>query len=155
MTVKSRPPLDGIDKELLRILQDDAKTPYSKISKQIGISEATVHLRVKKLLKLGVIKRFQAVVDPEKVGKDVVAIVALTADPRKYDEVLEKLKAMQEVYEIYDVTGEYYTILKVRVGSREELTKVLDTIGRIEGVESTRTMFVLRAVKEETRVAID
>lgn len=155
MTVKSRPPLDGIDKELLRILQDDAKTPYSKISKQIGISEATVHLRVKKLLKLGVIKRFQAVVDPEKVGKDVVAIVALTADPRKYDEVLEKLKAMQEVYEIYDVTGEYYTILKVRVGSREELTKVLDAIGRIEGVGSTRTMFVLRAVKEETRIAID
>ncbi|MEM1508821.1 MAG: Lrp/AsnC family transcriptional regulator [Thermofilaceae archaeon] len=155
MSTKSRPPLDEIDRELLRILQDDAKTPYSKISKQIGISEATVHLRVKKLLKLGVIIRFQAVVDPEKVGKDVVAIVALTADPRRYDEVLERLKAMPEVYEIYDVTGEYYTILKVRVGSREELTKVLDVVGRIEGVESTRTMFVLRAVKEETRIAID
>lgn len=155
MSTKSRPPLDEIDRELLRILQDDAKTPYSKISKQIGISEATVHLRVKKLLKLGVIKRFQAVVDPEKVGKDVVAIVALMADPRKYDEVLERLKSMPEVYEIYDVTGEYYTLIKVRVGSREELTKVLDVVGRIEGVESTRTMFVLRAVKEETRIAID
>jgi len=147
--------LDEIDKELLRILQDNAKTPYSKISKRLGVSEATVHLRIRKLLKKGVIKRFQAIVDPEKVGKGTVAIIALTADPRKYEEVLEKLKEIPDVYEIYDVTGEYYTILKVRVGSREELTKVLDEIGRIEGVESTRTMFVLRTIKEETRLVID
>ncbi len=147
--------MDEIDKELLRILQDNAKTPYSKISKRLGVSEATVHLRIRKLLKKGVIKRFQAIVDPEKVGKGTVAIIALTADPRKYEEVLEKLKEIPDVYEIYDVTGEYYTILKVRVGSREELTKVLDEIGRIEGVESTRTMFVLRTIKEETRLVID
>lgn len=147
--------LDEIDKGLLKILQDNAKTPYSKISRQLGISEATVHLRIRKLLKQGVIKRFQAIVDPEKVGKDVVAIVALTVDPKKYENVLAKLKEMPDVYDIYDVTGEYYTILKIRVGSREELTKVLDEIGEIEGVESTRTMFVLRTVKEESRIRID
>ncbi|MEM0024391.1 MAG: Lrp/AsnC family transcriptional regulator [Thermofilaceae archaeon] len=147
--------LDEIDRGLLRILQENAKTPYSKISKELGISEATVHLRIRKLVKQGVIKRFQAIVDPEKVGKDVVAIIALTVDPRRYESVLEKLKAMPDVYSIYDVTGEYYTILKVRVGSKEELTRVLDEIGRVEGVESTRTMFVLRVIKEETRVRID
>ncbi len=147
--------LDAIDKGLLRILQENAKTPYSKISKELGISEATVHLRIRKLVKQGVIKRFQAIVDPEKVGKDVVAIIALTADPRRYEGVLEKLKSMQDVYDIYDVTGEYYTILKVRVGSKDELTRVLDEIGKIEGVESTRTMFVLRVIKEETRIRID
>lgn len=147
--------LDEIDKGLLRILQENAKTPYSKIARQLGISEATVHLRIKKLLKLGVIKRFQAIVDPEKVGKDVVAIVALTADPKKYESVLEKLKEIPNIYEIYDVTGEYYTILKIRVGSREELTRVLDEIGRIDGIESTRTMFVLRTIKEESRIEID
>ncbi|MCS7105374.1 MAG: Lrp/AsnC family transcriptional regulator [Thermofilaceae archaeon] len=155
MSGKSRVVLDNVDKGLLRILQDNAKTPYSKISRELGISEATVHLRIRKLIKQGVVKRFQAILDPEKIGKDVVAIVALSADPRKYDEVLEKLKAMPDVYDIYDVTGEYYTILKIRVGSREELTTVLDEIGRIEGVESTRTMFVLRIVKEESRLKIE
>lgn len=155
MSGKSRVVLDNVDKGLLRILQDNAKTPYSKISRELGISEATVHLRIRKLIKQGVVKRFQAIIDPEKIGKDVVAIVALSADPRKYDEVLEKLKAMPDVYDIYDVTGEYYTILKIRVGSREELTTVLDEIGRIEGVESTRTMFVLRIVKEESRLKIE
>jgi len=152
---RRRVTLDAIDKGLLRILQENAKTPYSKISKELGISEATVHLRIRKLVKQGVIKRFQAIVDPEKVGKDVVAIIALTADPRRYEGVLEKLKSMQDVYDIYDVTGEYYTILKVRVGSKDELTRVLDEIGKIEGVESTRTMFVLRVIKEETRIRID
>lgn len=147
--------LDEIDKGLLRILQENAKTPYSKISKELGISEATVHLRIRKLVKQGVIKRFQAIVDPEKIGKDVVAIIALTVDPRRYENVLERLKALPDVYSIYDVTGEYYTLLKVRVGSKEALTKVLDEIGRVEGVESTRTMFVLRVIKEETRVKID
>lgn len=151
---KERVVLDEIDRGLLRILQENAKTPYSKISKELGISEATVHLRIRKLVKQGVIKRFQAIVDPAKVGRDVVAIIALTADPRKYDSVLERLKSMPDVYDVYDVTGEYYTLLKVRVGSKEELTRVLDEIGKIDGVESTRTMFVLRVIKEETRVQI-
>lgn len=140
---------------LLEMLQDNAKTPYSKMAERLGVSEATVHLRIKKLIKSEVIKRFQAIVDPEKVGKSVLAIVAITAMPQKYEEVLEKLKAMPEIYEIYDVTGEYYTITKVRVGSRSELARVLDEIGKIEGVESTRTMYVLRVIKEETRLRID
>jgi len=155
MSKREQVVLDEIDKGLLRILQENAKTPYSKISKELGISEATVHLRIRKLVKQGVIKRFQAIVDPEKVGKGVVAIIALTADPRKYESVLERLKSMPDVYDIYDVTGEYYTILKVRVGSKEELAKVLDEIGSIDGVESTRTMFVLRVIKEETRIRIE
>ncbi len=147
--------LDEIDRKLLRILQENAKTPYSRISESLGVSEATVHLRIKKLLKQGVIKGFQAVVDPEKVGKGVLAIIAITATPQKYDCVLEELKKIEEVYEIYDVTGEYYTITKVRVSGRDELAKVLDRIGSIDGVQATRTMYVLRVIKEETKIKID
>jgi len=149
------PELDKIDKKLLEILQDNAKTPYSIIADKLGVSEATVHLRIKKLQKMGVIKRFQAIIDPDKVGKNIIAIVAITAVPQKYESVLGRLKEMSDVYEIYDVTGEYYTITKVRVSNREELARILDKIGKIEGVESTRTMYVLRVIKEETRIKID
>jgi len=130
--------LDRIDRKLLKILQDNAKTPYSKISDE-----------------LGVIKRFQAIVDPEKVGKGVLAIVAIKCIPQKYEKVLEELSKMKDVYEIYDVTGEYYTLTKIRVGSREELARILDHIGDIDGVESTRTMYVLRVIKEEYRINIE
>ncbi len=146
--------LDRIDKRLLELLQEDAKMPYSKISRELGVSEATIHLRIKRLREKGIIKGFQAIVDPEKVGKGVVAIVAITADPKKFEYVLEKLKEIDDIYEIYDVTGEYYAILKIRVGTREELARLLDKIGSIDGVLSTRTMYVLRVIKEETKIKI-
>ncbi len=155
MSSTSKPKLDTIDKKLLEILQNDAKTSYSKIADVLKVSEATVHLRIKKLMKQGVIKRFQAIIDPEKVGKNTVAIVAITTTPSEFETVLEELKKIPEIYELYDVTGEYYAIAKVRVGSKEELTSVLDKIGKIPGVESTKTMYVLRTLKEELRIAID
>ncbi len=146
--------LDEIDMKLLKILQENAKTSYSKISKMLGVSEATVHLRIKKLKDMGIIKKFQAIIDPEKVGKGVMAIIAITAEPKKFDRVLASLAKIDDIYEIYDVTGEYYAILKVRVRSREELARVLDTIGNIDGILSTKTMYVLRVIKEDTVIKI-
>ncbi|HDD64391.1 MAG: AsnC family transcriptional regulator [Thermoprotei archaeon] len=140
--------------KLLKILQENAKTSYSKISKMLGVSEATVHLRIKKLKDMGIIKKFQAIIDPEKVGKGVMAIIAITAEPKKFDKVLASLAKIDDIYEIYDVTGEYYAILKVRVRSREELARVLDTIGNIDGILSTKTMYVLRVIKEDTVIKI-
>lgn len=147
--------LDHVDKKILELLQENAKMPYSQIASQVGISEATVHLRIKKLVNAGVIKRFQAIVDPEKIGKKVTAIIAVVATPQKYAQVLQELEKIEDIYEIYDVTGEYSTILKVRVKSKEDLAKLIDQVGSIDGVESTKTMYVLRAVKENYRIRVD
>ncbi len=146
--------LDETDKRILRILQENAKTPYSKIAKMLKVSEATIHIRVKKLRERGVIRGFRADVDPEKVGKGTTAFVLVKADPKKYSQVLGELSKIKDVYELYDVTGEYYALAKIRVGTREELTKVLDKIGDIDGIVSTYTMFVLRILKEEKVVDI-
>ncbi|ABL77984.1 Lrp/AsnC family transcriptional regulator [Thermofilum pendens] len=147
--------LDHIDKKILEILQDNAKTPYAQIASQLGISEATVHLRIKKLVSMGVIKRFQAIIDPEKVGRKVTAIIGVITVPQKYSQVLKELEKMPEIVEIYDVAGEYSTILKVRVKNKEDLASLLDEIGKIDGVESTKTMYVLRVIKEDTRIKVD
>jgi Lrp/AsnC family transcriptional regulator for asnA, asnC and gidA len=141
--------IDEIDLKILRMLQENARTPFSKIASSIGVSEATVHLRVQKLRRLGVIKGFRAVIDPAKVGKGLTAIILLKADPLKFKEVLKKVASIDDVYEVYDVTGEYYAVLKIRTSSRESLAKIIDKIGEIEGVTSTQTMVVLRTIKEE------
>lgn len=144
--------LDEVDMKILRLLQEDARTPFSKVAKEVGISEATVHMRVKKLRELGVLKGFQALVDASSVGRGLTAITLIKADPMKYADLLEKLRSNPDIYEVYDVTGEYDAVIKLRSGSREELASLIDDIGKIPGVLSTLTMIVLKTIKEETRV---
>lgn len=145
-------PLDDVDLRILRMLQEDARTPFSRVAKEVGVSEATVHMRVKKLKELGVLRGFQALVDPSSVGKGLTAITLIKADPMKYAEILERLKSIPDVYEVYDVTGEYDAVVKLRSGSREELASLIDDIGKIPGVSATLTMIVLKTVKEESKV---
>ncbi|MFX0212338.1 MAG: Lrp/AsnC family transcriptional regulator [Candidatus Hodarchaeota archaeon] len=144
--------IDVTDKEILKRLQDDARVAFRKISEELMVSESTVFVRVKKLQEKGIIQRFTTIISPEMVGKGLTAFILIKVNPQRYVAVLDFLKKYDDVYEIYDVTGNYYTIAKVRVGNREELAKMIDEIGLIEGVTSTETAIVLRKIKEETRI---
>jgi Lrp/AsnC family transcriptional regulator for asnA, asnC and gidA len=147
--------LDRLDKEILEILQEDGRISYSKIAQMLNMSESTIHMRIKRLRELGILRGFYADVDMEKIGLKVLAFVQLKADPKKYEQVLNVLKEMKEVAEIYDVTGEYYALVKVVVPSNEDLAKVLDEIGKLDGVTDTYTMIVLRVIKEGKKVNLD
>ncbi|RLG01847.1 MAG: AsnC family transcriptional regulator [Thaumarchaeota archaeon] len=141
--------LDEKDLRILEILQNDGRASYSQISRKLGMSEAAIYSRIQKLLKLGVIRRFQAILDPEKLGFTLTAFIAITAQPAKYEEVLKALAEIPEVQEIYDVTGDYYCLVKLRTRGRESLAKILDQIGSLDGVASTETRIVLRTIKED------
>jgi len=144
----SKKVVDEIDKKILSKLQENARVPFSKIAKEIGVSEATVFLRVKRLMKMGVIKGFRTIVSSQLLGKALTAFILVKADPREYPHVLDVIKQMDAVVEAYDVTGPYYAILKVIAEDKESLARVIDTIGSIEGVASTETAVVLREIKE-------
>ena len=146
--------IDSTDRTIIRMLQDDARTAFKKIAEKIGVSEATVFVRVKKLRERGVIKRFTAIVSPELVGKSLTAFVLINTEPKKLENVLSTLSRMDDVYEAYDVTGAYYAIVKIRTQNRETLARIIDQIGMIDGVTRTETAIVLRCVKEETRIKI-
>jgi Lrp/AsnC family transcriptional regulator for asnA, asnC and gidA len=146
--------LDNIDRAILGTLQDDARTALRKIAEKTGVSEATIFARVKKLQEKGVIKRFTALVSPEMLGKSLTAFVLINTNPYRLQTVLASLQGMDDVYEAYDITGSFYAIAKIRASSREELAKLIDQIGLIDGVTSTETAIVLRCIKEETRVKI-
>lgn len=139
---------DEKDIEILRFLQENGRASYSEIAKKLGLSEAAVYTRVQKLIKQGLIKKIQAIVDSEKLGFNLTAIVAVRAQPSRYEYVLQELSNIPEIVEIYDVTGDYYCLMKLKVQNRESLAKLLDKIGSMEGVVSTDTRIVLRTVKE-------
>ena len=144
--------IDKMDREILKRLQDDARIAFRKIAEELGVSESTVFVRVRKLQEKGVIKRFTTTVSPELVGKGLIAFILIKANPQRYPAVLETLKKNNDIYEIFDVTGNYYAIAKVRTGARKDLAKIIDEIGLIEGITSTETAIVLRNIKEEMRI---
>jgi len=146
------PEVDDVDKAILRMLQKDARISFKDIAKEVGTSEATVFVRVKKLQKNGVIKAFRAIVNPERVGRNVTAFALVKADPRSYPRVLTELRSFDEVCEVYDVTGAYYSIIKMRTSTSEQLAEVLDRIGQVNGITGTETVIVLRTIKEETEI---
>jgi len=146
--------IDDLDKLIITVLQDNARTPFSKIAKEAGMSEATIFLRVRRLQQIGVLKAFRAIVSPTKIGKSLTAFILVRADPRKYNEVLNVVRTLEEITEAYDVTGPYYLILRVDVSNKEALAKVIDHLGAVEGVSSTETAIVLKEVKENVGIKI-
>ncbi|MGD0549821.1 MAG: Lrp/AsnC family transcriptional regulator [Candidatus Bathyarchaeia archaeon] len=148
------PDLDEIDKKILKKLQEDARISFKEIAKEVGTSEATVFVRVKKLQKSGVIRGFRAILNPPSIGKQVTAFALVKAEPKSYPRMLAQLMNLEDICEIHDVTGAYYSILKLRTTNSEQLAEILDKIGEIEGVAGTETVIVLRTIKEETSIKL-
>ena len=146
--------LDDVDLKILRDLQRDARVSFKTIAQKIGVSEATIFVRVKKMQERGTIKGFTTLVSSAAVGKPLTAIVLVRADPQWFSGTLDALKKIEEIYEIYDVTGQYYSILKIRTSGTDELARIMDEVGKIDGIAGTETIIVLRTVKEDVTVQI-
>jgi Lrp/AsnC family transcriptional regulator for asnA, asnC and gidA len=144
--------LDDLDKAILMTLQDEARASFAELARKLKVSEGTIHLRVKKLRDRGVIRGFHARLSPSEVGKGLTAIVSIKAEPSRYSEVLRKVVDMEDAYEVFDMTGEFYAILKVRAKDIENLAEILDEIGDIEGVTSTQTEVVLKTLKDQQEI---
>ncbi len=143
------PLMDEKDRAILRILQKDARTPFARIARILGVSEATIYLRVKRLVKAGILRGYHADVDPAKAGLATQAFVFVKVSPRRSRDAAEKVRAIPGIYEVYNVTGEYQLLAKVLARDREELARIVDRIGGIEGVSDINVVYVLRVVKEE------
>ncbi len=140
--------LDKTDRKLLNLLQGDAKVPYAKLAKRLGISSSGIHKRVKRLMDAGVIKKFVVVVDSQAVGKKLKAFIGVSTSPGTCGGVIAQLNRRPEVLEIHEVVGEHDLFLKLIIDDTLGLNKVLHEIDRIPGVSSTRTLVVLKTEKE-------
>ncbi len=147
--------IDVIDRQILTILQNDARISNAEISRQIDLAPSGVHERLKKLEERGVIKGFRTEIDPHAIEFGLTAFVSVRTD--EYGKTLdEALTAIPEVLEVHDVAGEDCYLLKVRTKDTEELGKLLrETIKPIANVISTRTTVVLHTFKETTSLPIE
>jgi len=140
--------MDEITKRILTILEQDARTSYTEIAKQLGTSETTVRNRVKALIKEGALKGFTVRTCPEKLGKAITAMVGVDIGGETTPEITNKLANIKEVSDLYVITGEFDLLLRVICENISRLDEILEEIRSYDFVEGTRTFIVLRKVKE-------
>ncbi len=146
--------LDDIDRKILTILQKNSRTPLREISKEVGLAESTVYERIKKLKEHGIIRKFTVILDPDALGFTLLAFILIKSKAGKYSHVASELRKYPQIVEIYETTGDYDMLVKIRTKNSEELNEFLDTIGEIEGVVATHTMVVLKVHKETTELPL-
>ena len=106
--------LDRLDKQILKLISEDARIPFLEVARACNVSGAAIHQRIQKLTNMGILKGSQFVIDPEKVGYETCAFIGLNLkNPESFDEVVEKLKGMPEVVECHYTTGNYDLFIKV------------------------------------------
>lgn len=146
--------LDELDKKIIMTLQMDGRISFSKLARMFHVSESTIYLRIKKLREAGILKGFSASIDYKALGKNSLAYVLVKTNPRQHQRALKVLTNIDDIYEIYDVTGEYQVLLKIIVESRLKLNEILNRVRRVNGVREIYTLYVLNVVKEEKVIKV-
>jgi len=150
--------IDDIDRRIVQMLQEDGRLSNATLADSVGLTVSTVHERVKKLERRGIIKKYVAVVDAEALGKPIMAFVRLNVDSTVTDYITSKQSvqavclAEPDVLECHGVAGEDCYILKVRATDPKALEKLLERIRTQATVSRSITSIVLSTFKEETAV---
>ncbi|PSQ06541.1 Lrp/AsnC family transcriptional regulator [Halobacteriales archaeon QS_6_71_20] len=147
--------LDETDRAILRILQEDARTPFSEVARRIDMSSATVHERVSRMEEAGVLRGYRAEVDPKALGYGVSAFVGLRVQQGHEEEALETLRGVDGVREVHLTTGEYDVMLRVYAESTDDLRELMfGRIATMEGFGRSQTMVILGTDYDESGVPI-
>jgi Lrp/AsnC family transcriptional regulator for asnA, asnC and gidA len=140
--------LDSLDRQILRLIGDDARIPFLEVARACNVSGAAIHQRIQKLMSQGILKNSQFVIDPEKVGYETCAFIGLNLkNPGSFDEVVEALKDIPEVVECHYTTGNYDLYIKVYAQNNHHLLDIIHDklqplgISRSESLISFHTAF--------------
>jgi len=137
--------LDSIDKRIISILKEDSRRTNKEIAAAVGLSDSAVRRRVKNLVENGIIKRFTIELG---ISNKTSAITLVSVKP-SYDtaDVSERVRSIDGVETVYEITGQYDIACIVSADSITEINKCIDEIRRIEGVDDTNTVIILRTLR--------
>lgn len=139
--------LDEIDRKILNMLQNDARTSFAFIARESQVSEATIRFRVKKLIAKGIIIRFIALLDPRKIGLSVTAIIMAKVDASLLEEAFEQLASLDETNHVFQSTGEYDIIAVVNARDMMHLSDIRKRVKMIPGIKDALVSATTRLMK--------
>ncbi|MDG1534984.1 MAG: winged helix-turn-helix transcriptional regulator [Schleiferiaceae bacterium] len=136
--------IDKLDKQILEYLVKDARKPFTEIAKDLLVSPGTIHVRVKKMEQMGIIKSTSISVDYEKLGFGFIAYIGLyTSRSSTSPQIIDALGRVPEVTVAHLATGKYGIFCKIRCRDASHAKDVIFRINDIEGVENTESMISL------------
>lgn len=136
--------VDAVDRTLLGLLSTDATRSYAELGRRLNLSPPAVHERVKRLKAAGAIRRTVAVLDPDLIGKPLLAFVHVDTEGWGKSPAMMQLATLPEVEEIHAVSGDACLILKVRTAGPAALEDLLAHLYAVPGVKGTRSYIALR-----------
>jgi Lrp/AsnC family leucine-responsive transcriptional regulator len=147
--------LDETDLEILKALQENARTSNAEIARRVGMAPSAILERIRKLESRGVILGYEARLNPEALGLHLLAYVFVATDERAGEQQAgEILASIPEVQEIHHIAGEDCYLVKVRVQDAKTLGRLLREKFALGGVRSTRTTVVLESIRESSHLPL-
>jgi Lrp/AsnC family leucine-responsive transcriptional regulator len=151
--------IDDTNRRILNILQERGSITNAELAGMIGLAPATVFERVKKLEKNGIITNYVALVDPQTVGKAIIAFVFITMNDYTQETIQHlsvEISKMPEVLECYRLSGDKDYLLKVVADDIPSYDAfVFDKLARLQKVGKFSSMFVLSTVKHQTKIELE
>jgi Lrp/AsnC family leucine-responsive transcriptional regulator len=149
---------DDLDKKLLIYLQEDAKQTTKELSYKLGLSVTAVYERIKKLEKLGVISKYVALLNRDKINKNFTVLCHVKLIQHKKEYVIEFEKEvvnLPEITECFHVSGDYDYILKINVKDMQDYRNfMLSKLTTIKHIASTHSSFMISEVKNTTAIIL-
>jgi len=146
---------DKTDAEILKILQKDSSKSFVDIAKELRVTDGTIHQRIKKLKRMGVIKRFTVELDHKILGESSIAFIFINIQPGYIESISKTISDFENIMEVYEVHTRGDLLVKIRASSPEGLRNiVINKIRAIEGIVSTELIPVFKRWKEEKNLPI-
>jgi len=145
--------MDNIDKQILRLLQQNARLSLSEISSKVSLSVPAVSDRIKKIEASGLIEQFTAILNPKMLKKELTALMFVSLERPQYaDKFLSFVEQRNEILECHYIAGDFDYVLKIITENTGSLEKLLTRIKSVPGIQKTRTIVVLCTVKNRHSV---
>lgn len=136
--------LDNLDRQIIALLIEDARLPFTEIAKKLIVSPGTIHVRVKKMETLGIIKGASLIVNYEAVGYNFTAYVGVHVNQTKDSEpIMDELRKIPEVTVAHIATGKFSIFCKIRCKDARHAKKIIFEMNQIENIQRTETMISL------------
>ncbi len=139
--------IDDKDRRIIEILSRNARSTFTEIARELGITDVAVKKRLTKLEQRGVIKGYTVIVDPEKLGYKNVALIGVDTEPDKILEVARRLAEKKYSKNVYLTTGDHMIMVEVWAGENGDMMRIIEEIGKLEGVKKVCPAIVLEKIK--------